>query len=71
MATSRKTSIALLSEPTPFAIREERLRDCPALVVVNERQVGGLDPSSGFDDFLVAPYRPVELDARIRLTPTS
>src|SRR5215472_5659836 len=46
--------------------REPALETTPALVVVPERQVARLDPGAGFDDFLVAPYPPAELYARIR-----
>ena len=46
--------------------RHEPLADAPAIVAVAERQVTGLEPSSGFDDFLVAPYSPAEMYARIR-----
>ena len=46
--------------------KDERLRDQPAIVVLAERQVALLEPSAGFDDFLVAPVKSVELYARIR-----
>jgi DNA-binding response OmpR family regulator len=46
--------------------RIERLASTPALVSLSERQIARLDPSSNFDDFVVAPCRPVELYARIR-----
>jgi DNA-binding response OmpR family regulator len=48
------------------ARREEKLRDAPALLAITDRQVARVEPSSGFDDFIVAPYRPAELYARIR-----
>lgn len=42
------------------------LAEVPALVALAARQVAGLDPASGFDDFVVMPCEPVELYARIR-----
>jgi len=46
--------------------REARLEGVPALASVSVAQVGRLDPASGFDDFVLTPYVPVELYARIR-----
>ena len=46
--------------------REPRLTGVPAIVSVSVAQVGRLDPASGFDDFVLSPYVPVELYARIR-----
>ncbi len=46
--------------------RSARLADVPALVVLAPAQIARLEPSSGFDDFLVAPCTPVELYARVR-----
>lgn len=37
-----------------------------ALVAVANSQVARIEPSSGFDDFVVFPYSPIELYARIR-----
>jgi DNA-binding response OmpR family regulator len=49
------------------AVRKtEQLKETPALVAVSARQIQGLDPASGFDDFVVTPCTPVELYARIR-----
>jgi DNA-binding response OmpR family regulator len=42
------------------------LADTPALVAVSARQIASVDPSAGFDDFIVLPCTPVELYARIR-----
>jgi len=38
----------------------------PAILSIPERQVTRMDLSSGFDDFVVLPYFPAELYARIR-----
>jgi DNA-binding response OmpR family regulator len=46
--------------------RFEHLREVPTLVVVAERRVADLRPEAGFGDFLVSPYFPTELYARIR-----
>jgi DNA-binding winged helix-turn-helix (wHTH) protein len=46
--------------------REPRLNDVGALLAVTVPQVARLDPSGGFDDFVLVPYVPVELYARIR-----
>jgi len=48
------------------ARREARLEETPAILAIPERQVARIEPSSGFDDFIVLPYRPAELYARIR-----
>jgi hypothetical protein len=42
------------------------VEDVKSIVAIPERQVMRLDPASGFDDFIVAPYFPAELYARIR-----
>ena len=47
--------------------REPRLENVGALVAVRAAQVARVEPSSGFDDFVIAPYVPAELYARIRL----
>lgn len=46
--------------------RTPELAETPAIVAVSPRQIAGVDPSSGFDDFIVIPCTPVELYARIR-----
>jgi DNA-binding response OmpR family regulator len=48
------------------ARREPALETTPAIVALPARQVARLEPSSGFDDFIVLPYVPAELYARIR-----
>jgi DNA-binding response OmpR family regulator len=48
------------------ARRESRLKDVPALIQLPVRQVARVEPSSGFDDFIVMPCVPAELYARIR-----
>ncbi len=47
--------------------RDPRLERAGALVALTQAQVARLEPSSGFDDFALVPYLPVELYARIRL----
>jgi DNA-binding response OmpR family regulator len=46
--------------------KDDRFRDVPAIVALPERQVARVEPSSGFDDFIVVPYVAAELYARIR-----
>jgi DNA-binding response OmpR family regulator len=48
------------------ARKEPELAETPALLGVTGRQVARVEPSSGFDDFIVMPFTPVELYARIR-----
>jgi DNA-binding response OmpR family regulator len=47
--------------------REARLESVGALVALTTAQVARIEPSSGFDDFVLVPYVPAELYARIRL----
>jgi DNA-binding response OmpR family regulator len=47
--------------------REPRLHEVGALLSVTAAQVARIDPAGGFDDFVVVPYLPAELYARIRL----
>jgi len=46
--------------------RDDRLEGVGTLVAVAVDQVARLDPTSGFDDFVLCPYVPAELYARIR-----
>ncbi|HVY44512.1 MAG TPA: response regulator transcription factor, partial [Minicystis sp.] len=46
--------------------RETRLDGAGALLAVTAGQIARIEPSSGFDDFVLAPYVPAELYARIR-----
>lgn len=46
--------------------REARLERVGALVAMAHDQVARLDPASGFDDFVLCPFVPAELYARIR-----
>lgn len=46
--------------------REPRLERTPAIAAVVHDQVARLDPASGFDDFVLCPFVPAELYARIR-----
>ena len=48
------------------ARREPAVALAPALLAVPARQVAGVEPSAGFDDFIVMPCSPTELYARIR-----
>jgi DNA-binding response OmpR family regulator len=47
--------------------REPRLENVGALIAVRATQAARLEPSSGFDDFVLVPYVPAELYARVRL----
>jgi DNA-binding response OmpR family regulator len=47
--------------------REPRLERVGAVLAVKSQQVARIEPSSGFDDFVLVPYVPAELYARIRL----
>ena len=47
--------------------REPRLESTGALLAVTASQVARIDPTGGFDDFVLVPYVPAELYARIRL----
>lgn len=46
--------------------RESRLDGTPAILAVNEPHVARVDPGAGYDDFVLAPYVPSELYARLR-----
>ncbi len=47
--------------------REPRLENVGALLAVRASQAARVEPSSGFDNFVLVPYVPAELYARIRL----
>lgn len=44
----------------------DELADVPAILAVPPRQITRVDPSAGFDDFVVVPCPPSELYARLR-----
>ncbi len=46
--------------------KESRFAGTGAIVAVTAAQVARVEPSSGFDDFVLVPYVPAELYARIR-----
>jgi DNA-binding response OmpR family regulator len=46
--------------------RDARLEAIPAVVALPAGQVARMDPGGGFDDFILVPYVPAELYARIR-----
>lgn len=48
------------------ARKQPELAHTPAILAVPARQVARVEPSSGFDDFIVTPCVPAELYARIR-----
>ncbi|MEI7893706.1 MAG: response regulator transcription factor [Myxococcales bacterium] len=48
------------------ARKTPELTEIPAILAVSPRQVAGVEPSCGFDDFIVSPCVPAELYARIR-----
>jgi DNA-binding response OmpR family regulator len=48
------------------ARREPRLKTTPSIIALVAGQVARVEPSSGFDDFILVPYVPTELYARIR-----
>ena len=71
-AVARAIVIEALDRPdlAAFALRplrrEARLDGGGALMAVTAAQVARVEPSSGFDDFVLTPYVPAELYARIR-----
>lgn len=46
--------------------RDPRLDGAPAILAVGEPQVSRVDPAAGYDDFVLVPYVPSELYARLR-----
>jgi DNA-binding response OmpR family regulator len=48
------------------ARKESALTHTPAILAIPARQVARVEPSTGFDDFVVMPCTPAELYARIR-----
>ena len=46
--------------------KEQRFAGTGAIVAVTRAQAARVEPSSGFDDFILVPYVPAELYARIR-----
>jgi DNA-binding response OmpR family regulator len=46
--------------------KDQRLEGIPAIAAVSVAQVSRLDHTAGFDDFVLVPYVPAELYARIR-----
>jgi DNA-binding response OmpR family regulator len=57
-----------LAGPVLRAVRRDaRLEAVPSIVAIAAGQVARIEPSSGFDDFILIPYVPAELYARIRM----
>lgn len=46
--------------------KEPRLAEVGALLALDHKQVARLDPAHGFDDFVLVPFVPAELYARVR-----
>jgi DNA-binding response OmpR family regulator len=46
---------------------DSRFRQVPVLIVATPPLLSGLDPELGYDDFLVEPFSPEEVEARVRL----
>lgn len=46
--------------------KDSRLCEVPAIAALTVAQVARLEPAGGFDDFVLVPYVPAELYARIR-----
>lgn len=46
--------------------KDQRFEGVPAIAAVSVAHVSRLDPAGGFDDFVLVPYVPAELYARIR-----
>lgn len=56
-----------LAAPSLRVLRKDpRLERAPALLAISHAQVTRIDPAAGFDDFVLAPYVPAEIYARIR-----
>jgi DNA-binding response OmpR family regulator len=47
--------------------RASRLDEVGAIAAVSVSQIARVDPASGFDDFVLVPYVPAELYARVRM----
>lgn len=46
--------------------RDSNLRQVPVIAVATPPLLGGLQPDLGFDDFLVEPFTPEEVETRVR-----